>query len=128
MLCVGIVLTTLAYGTVHYWALAAFALGAAGIVCLWTLDALVLRSTSLSLNRLQWPILGMIVLGLMLCFVVAGIIEGFVTPSDLPTPMRVGIGVLVEASFLFWMVTCGRAALDRGLTGQFGEEPTDSRQ
>ena len=65
MLCVGIVLTTLAYGTVHYWALAAFALGAAGIVCLWTLDALVLRSTSLSLNRLQWPILGMIVLGLM---------------------------------------------------------------
>jgi O-antigen ligase len=65
MICVGIVLTTLAYGTVHYWALAAFALSAAGIVCLWTLDALVLRSTSLSLNRLQWPILGMIVLGLI---------------------------------------------------------------
>jgi O-antigen ligase len=65
MLCVGIVLTTLLYGTVHYWALAAFALSAAGIVCLWTLDALVLRSTSLSLNRLQWPILGMIVLGLI---------------------------------------------------------------
>jgi O-antigen ligase len=65
MLCVGIVLTALAYGTVHYWALAVFALGAAGIVCLWTLDALVLRSTSLSLNRLQWPILGMIVLGLI---------------------------------------------------------------
>src|SRR5713226_8586402 len=65
MLCVGIVVTTLFYGTVHYWALAAFALSAAGIVCLWTLDALVLRSTTLSLNRLQWPILGMIVLGLM---------------------------------------------------------------
>lgn len=66
-----------------------------------------------------------IVLGLMLCFVVAGIIEGFVTPSDLPTPMRVGIGVLVEASFLFWMVSRGRAALDRGLTGTFGEEPRE---
>ncbi len=65
MLCVGIVLTTLAYGTVHYWALAAFSLSAAGIVCLWTLDGLVLRSASLSLNRLQWPILGMIVLGLI---------------------------------------------------------------
>lgn len=65
MLCVGIVLTTLFYGTVHYWALAAFALSAAGIVCLWTLDALVLRSTTLSRNRLQWPILGMIVLGLI---------------------------------------------------------------
>jgi O-antigen ligase len=65
MLCVGIVLTTLAYGTVHYWALAAFSLSAAGIVCLWTLDGLVLRSASLSLNRLQWPVLGMIILGLI---------------------------------------------------------------
>ena len=65
MLCVGLVLTTLFYGTVHYWALAAFSLSAAGIVCLWTLDGLVLRSTSLSLNGLQWPILGMIILGLI---------------------------------------------------------------
>src|SRR5258708_6080397 len=65
MLCVGIVLTTLAYGTVHYWALASFSLSAAGIVCLWTLDGLVLRSATLSLNRLQWPILGMIALGLI---------------------------------------------------------------
>src|SRR3954454_2706996 len=67
-----------------------------------------------------------IVLGLMLCFVVAGLIEGFVTPSDLPTSMRVGIGVLVEVAFLFWMVSRGRAAVDRGLTGRFGEEPTAS--
>jgi O-antigen ligase len=64
-LCVGMVLTTLFYGTVHYWALAGFSLSAAGIVCLWTLDGLVLRSARLSLNRLQWPILGMIVLGLI---------------------------------------------------------------
>ena len=64
-LCTGVVLTTLFYGTVHYWALAGFSLSAAGIVCLWTLDGLVLRSTRLSLNGLQWPILGMIVLGLV---------------------------------------------------------------
>ena len=64
-LCTGLVLTTLFYGTVHYWALAGFSLSAAGIVCLWTLDGLVLRSTRLSLNGLQWPILGMIVLGLV---------------------------------------------------------------
>jgi len=64
-LCVGLVLTTLFYGTVHYWALAAFSLSAVGIVCLWTLDGLVLRSTRLSLNGLQWPILGMITLGLV---------------------------------------------------------------
>ncbi len=64
-LCVGLVLTTLFYGTVHYWALAAFSLSAVGIVCLWTLDGLVLRSTRLSLNGLQWSILGMIALGLV---------------------------------------------------------------
>lgn len=58
-------LTTLAYGTVHYWALAAFALSAVGIICLWSIDGLVLRSTRLSLNRLQIPLLGMIALGLI---------------------------------------------------------------
>ena len=64
-LCVGLVLTALAYGTVHYWALAAFSLSAVGIICLWSVDALVLRSTRISVNRLQLPILGMIILGLI---------------------------------------------------------------
>jgi hypothetical protein len=35
-----------------------------------------------------------ILMGLVLAFIVAGIIEGFVTPSGLPTAMRVGIGAL----------------------------------
>src|SRR5713226_10703737 len=56
-LCVGMVLTTLVYGTVHYWALAAFFLSAVGIVCLLSVDGLVIRSTRISLNRLQWPML-----------------------------------------------------------------------
>ena len=47
-ICVMIVLTTMAYGTVHYWALAVFAATAAGMVCLWCLDGLVLRSVRLS--------------------------------------------------------------------------------
>jgi O-antigen ligase len=64
-LCVGLVLTTLAYGTVHYWALAVFALSAVGIICLWSIDGLVLKSTRLSLNQLQFPLLGMIALGLI---------------------------------------------------------------
>ena len=58
-------LTTLAYGTVHYWALAVLAMSAAGIVCLWSVDGLVLRSARLSRNALQWPLLGMIGLGLI---------------------------------------------------------------
>ena len=62
-----------------------------------------------------------IVLGLMLCFIVAGIIEGFVTPSDLPVPVRVGIGAVVWVGFVFWIVTNGRDAVAGGLTGTFGE-------
>jgi O-antigen ligase len=65
MICVAVVLTTLAYGTVHYWALAAFALSAASIICFWCADGLVLRSVQLSRNALQWPLLGLIGLGLI---------------------------------------------------------------
>ena len=63
-ICVAVVTTTLAYGTVHYWALAIFALSAAGLLCLWCVDGLVLRSVLLSRNPLQWPLLGMVALGL----------------------------------------------------------------
>jgi O-antigen ligase len=62
---VAVVLTTLAYGTVHYWALAIFALSAAGILCLWCVDGLVLRSVLLNRNPLQWMLIGMVVLGLV---------------------------------------------------------------
>ena len=64
-ICVAIVLTTLAYGTVHYWALAVFAISAAGLVAFWAVDAAVLRSALIPVNSLQWPILGIIVLGLV---------------------------------------------------------------
>ncbi len=64
-ICVMIVLTTLAFGTVHDWALAAFAITAAGLVCLWCVDGLTLRSVQLNRNALQVPLLGLIVLGLI---------------------------------------------------------------
>src|SRR5262245_47447335 len=62
-ICVAIVLTTLAYGTVHYWALAVFAVTAAGLIALWAVDAAVLRSALVPVSRLQWPIVGLILLG-----------------------------------------------------------------
>src|SRR5438132_11820535 len=54
-ICVAVVTTTLAFGSTHDWALAAFALSATGIVCLWCLDGLMLRSAQISINPLQWP-------------------------------------------------------------------------
>lgn len=58
-------LTTLAFGTVHAWALAVFAATAAGLVCLWCLDGITLRSVQLNRNALQLPLLGLIALGLI---------------------------------------------------------------
>ncbi|MFQ5557132.1 MAG: stage II sporulation protein M [Acidimicrobiales bacterium] len=51
-----------------------------------------------------------VVLGLVLVFVIAGLIEGFVTPSPLPTTARVGIGVLVEVAFVGYVIAFGRLA------------------
>jgi len=60
--------------------------------------------------------------GLILTFLVAGTIEGFVTGSGLATAVRVGIGVVVEASFVTYVVVLGRAAAARGFTGALGED------
>ncbi|MBV9284386.1 MAG: stage II sporulation protein M [Acidimicrobiia bacterium] len=62
-----------------------------------------------------------IVAGLVVVFLAAGTIEGFVTGSSLPTWARVGIGALGETVLLSWLVIRGRAAAARGLTGALGE-------
>ncbi|MGI9601284.1 MAG: stage II sporulation protein M [Acidimicrobiales bacterium] len=64
-----------------------------------------------------------VVLGLMLAFIVAGLIEGFVTPSSLPTFTRVAIGVLAVGVFLAWIVGQGPAAAARGVTGHINRDP-----
>jgi uncharacterized membrane protein SpoIIM required for sporulation len=63
-----------------------------------------------------------IVLGLVVAFLVAGTIEGFVTGRPWPTWLRVGIGLVAEAAFVTYVVVLGRRAAARGLTGALGEE------
>ena len=67
-----------------------------------------------------------IVLGLMMAFIVAGLIEGFVTPSSLPTAMRVGIGAAVFGVFVVYIVTRGMIGERMGLTGLLREEIPDA--
>ena len=62
-----------------------------------------------------------IALGLVMAFLVAGSIEGFVTPSGLPTSMRIAIGVAVFVGFWTYVVVLGRRAASLGYTGAFGE-------
>jgi uncharacterized membrane protein SpoIIM required for sporulation len=62
-----------------------------------------------------------IVLGLVVVFGAAALIEGFVTGSALPTWSRVGIGLLAELLFCLYAIILGRAAAARGCTGALGE-------
>lgn len=62
-----------------------------------------------------------VVTGLVLVFLVAGILEGFITPSPLPTWARVGTGIVVEVTFLAYVIGFGRAAAAEGFTGALGE-------
>ncbi|RJQ77098.1 stage II sporulation protein M [Pseudonocardiaceae bacterium YIM PH 21723] len=57
------------------------------------------------------------VLGLACTLAVCGAIEGFVTPSGLPTWARVGIGVTAEVAFLLYVFVLGRRAARTGETG-----------
>jgi len=65
VICVAIVLSALAYGTVHYWALSVFNMGALTILCLWVVDAWSLGHLRISKNLLQLPLLGAVVLGIV---------------------------------------------------------------
>lgn len=58
---------------------------------------------------------GMIVaLGLVVVLFVSGLLEAFVTPSPLPTVVRVSIGALVWLAFGAYVVLAGRRAAERG--------------
>jgi uncharacterized membrane protein SpoIIM required for sporulation len=71
-------------------------------------------------------------LGLAVVLFVSGCIEGFVTPSGLPTWARIAIGVLAEVAFLAWVFVFGRRAAAAGVTGDLHDDlrgdvaPTDS--
>lgn len=61
--------------------------------------------------------------GLAVVLLVSGLIEALVTPSPLPTFVRVGIGVLAEAAFLTYIVYFGRRASLAGETGDLEDAP-----
>lgn len=61
-----------------------------------------------------------IVIGLMLAFVVAGLIEGFVTPG-LPLWPRIAVGASIWAAFVVYVVVFGRRAELAGFTGLIAE-------
>ncbi|BAU83660.1 integral membrane protein [Streptomyces laurentii] len=60
-------------------------------------------------------------IGLALVLFLSGLIEGFVTPSGLPTWARIGIGVVAELAFLAYVYVLGGRAARAGDTGDVEE-------
>jgi O-antigen ligase len=72
MLCLAVVTTTLAFGTVHSWSLGAFQLSAALVFALWMMDAWRTRVLRFSRNFLQLPLIAFAGLGLFQLLMTGG--------------------------------------------------------
>jgi uncharacterized membrane protein SpoIIM required for sporulation len=64
-----------------------------------------------------------VAVGLVGVLLVSGLIEALVTPSHLPTFVRVGIGIIAEVAFLSYVVYFGRRAARAGETGDIDDAP-----
>jgi hypothetical protein len=64
-------------------------------------------------------------IGLAVILLVTGLIEAFVTPSPLPTAVRVGIGVMAEVAFFVYVWTLGRRAVR---AGEYGDVEVADRE
>ena len=61
--------------------------------------------------------------GLVVVLLVSGLLEALVTPSPLPTGVRVGIGVLAETAFLAYVIHFGRKGVAAGQSGDLADAP-----
>lgn len=64
-----------------------------------------------------------VAVGLVGVFLVSGLIEALVTPSPLPTAVRVGIGIIAEVAFLSYIGYFGRRAVKADETGDIDDAP-----
>lgn len=64
-----------------------------------------------------------VAVGLVVVLLISGLIEALVTPSPLPTFLRIGIGVAAEILFLTYIVYFGRKAVRAGESGDVDDAP-----
>jgi uncharacterized membrane protein SpoIIM required for sporulation len=104
-----------------------FVAAAAGIRIFWAWIAPGARTRSQALAE-DGRALFTVSIGLVVSLFVSGIIEGFVTPSPLPWPVKIGIGALALAAFLFYMLFVGGRASQAGETGDLSEFEAGARR
>ncbi|MEU7378405.1 MULTISPECIES: stage II sporulation protein M [unclassified Streptomyces] len=95
---------------------AVFVAAGTGLRLGWTVIDPGPRSRRAALAEEGRAALGMAI-GLALVLFVSGAIEGFVTPSGLPTWARIGIGIVAELAFLAYVYVLGGRAARAGGTG-----------
>ncbi|MFJ5996131.1 stage II sporulation protein M [Streptomyces sp. NPDC092370] len=95
---------------------AVFVAAGTGLRLGWTLIDPGPRTRRTALAEEGRAAIGMAI-GLALVLFVSGAIEGFVTPSGLPTWARISIGVVAEAAFLAYVYVLGGRAARAGETG-----------
>jgi uncharacterized membrane protein SpoIIM required for sporulation len=64
-----------------------------------------------------------VAVGLVAVLLISGLIEALVTPSPLPTLVRVAIGIIAEVAFLSYVMYFGRRAVKAGETGDIDDAP-----
>ncbi len=97
-----------------------FVAGAAGLHLFWAWVAPGHRTRGQALAS-EGRALATIAIGLVFALALSGLVEGFVTGSALPWPVKIGIGAAALAVFLFYMLVTGRRAVRRGETGDLVE-------
>ncbi|MFI2613168.1 stage II sporulation protein M, partial [Kitasatospora sp. NPDC018616] len=95
---------------------AVFVAAGTGLRLGWTLIDPGPRTRRVALAEEGRAAIGMAI-GLALVLFVSGAIEGFVTPSGLPTWARITIGVVAELAFLAYVYVVGGRAARAGDTG-----------
>jgi uncharacterized membrane protein SpoIIM required for sporulation len=96
--------------------------GAAGMRLGWTVIAPGDRPRGQVLAE-QGRAVVSVAVGLAVVLLVSGLIEALVTPSPLPTFVRIAIGVIAEVAFLAYVVHFGRKAVRAGETGDLEDAP-----
>ena len=69
-----------------------------------------------------------VAVGLVFFLLVAGVIEGFVTPAPWPWPVKIGIGALALAALLAYMLVLGGRAVRAGETGDLSAFDAGARR
>ncbi|AKS31068.1 stage II sporulation protein M [Mycolicibacterium goodii] len=101
---------------------AVFLAGAVGMRLGWTVIAPGDRPRAQVLAE-QGRAVVSVAIGLVVVLLISGLVEALVTPSPLPTVVRIGIGVAVEIAFLAYVVHFGRKAVRAGESGDIEDAP-----